>query len=246
VLREVYTETTGRRRISFTDEQRRPLAIKGKALTPEERKRCSQIVRPARSWHGFANWLQRSMTVRRNARSPAGLASPMMSVSLSSSSAGEPRLGLHENPRCSSRTSDRVRSHDGGEHPDRYREFATSEAELQLNDLAPLNEVIPNFAKVGQRVGHPVGQVEKRVGTGNLRTAIYLTICTGNDLNFHASQHRNLKPAGRCGKLQVAGITCTKVQEDAGNCRNAHSGVPGWARSECTSEPASYQTRAEP
>ena len=46
VLREVYTETTGRRRISFTDEQRRPLAIKGKALTPEERKRCCQTVRP--------------------------------------------------------------------------------------------------------------------------------------------------------------------------------------------------------
>ncbi len=38
VLREVYTETTGRKRIPFTDEQRRRLAIKGKALTPEERE----------------------------------------------------------------------------------------------------------------------------------------------------------------------------------------------------------------
>ena len=46
VLREVYTETTGRKRISFTDEQRRRLAIKGKALTPEERKGCCQVVRP--------------------------------------------------------------------------------------------------------------------------------------------------------------------------------------------------------
>jgi hypothetical protein len=46
VLREVYTETTGRKRIPFTDEQRRRLAIKGKALTPQERDNCCQIVRP--------------------------------------------------------------------------------------------------------------------------------------------------------------------------------------------------------
>ncbi len=47
VLREVYTETTGRQRIPFTPEQRRRLAIKGKALTPEEREECCQLVRPA-------------------------------------------------------------------------------------------------------------------------------------------------------------------------------------------------------
>jgi putative transposase len=47
VLREVYAATTGRKRVSFTDEQRRRLAIKGKALTPEEREECCQIVRPS-------------------------------------------------------------------------------------------------------------------------------------------------------------------------------------------------------
>jgi len=47
VLREVYTESTGRKRIPFTDDQRRRLAIKGKALTPEEREGCCQIVRPS-------------------------------------------------------------------------------------------------------------------------------------------------------------------------------------------------------
>jgi transposase len=46
VLREVYSETTGRKRIPFTDEQRRRLAIKGKVLTPEAREGCCQIVRP--------------------------------------------------------------------------------------------------------------------------------------------------------------------------------------------------------
>lgn len=44
----------------------------------------------------------------------------------------------------------------------RYREFANSIAELQLEDLMPLNEAIPEFAKVGHNVGHRVGQVEKR------------------------------------------------------------------------------------
>lgn len=47
VLREVYGETTGRKRIPFTDEQRRRLAVKGKALTPDEREGCCQIVRPS-------------------------------------------------------------------------------------------------------------------------------------------------------------------------------------------------------
>jgi hypothetical protein len=45
VLREVYIESTGRKRIPFTDEQRRRLAIKGKALTPEERE-----TRNVRNW----------------------------------------------------------------------------------------------------------------------------------------------------------------------------------------------------
>ena len=100
-------------------------------------------------------------------------------------------------------------------------------AELQLNDLAPLNEVIP--AKVGQRVGN-VSQVEKRVGTGNQKTAIYSNICTRNDLNFCASQRRNLKPAEKCRKLQVPEFTCAKVHEDAGKCRKAHPEGAGWAR----------------
>jgi putative transposase len=47
VLREIYAETTGRKRIPFTDEQRRRLAIKGKALTPDEREGCCEIVRPS-------------------------------------------------------------------------------------------------------------------------------------------------------------------------------------------------------
>ena len=46
VLREAYTEATGRKRIAFTDDQRRRLAIKGKALTRDDRALSCQVVRP--------------------------------------------------------------------------------------------------------------------------------------------------------------------------------------------------------
>jgi transposase len=47
VLREVLADATGSTRIRFTPDQRRRLAIKGKALTPTEREVSCQIVRPA-------------------------------------------------------------------------------------------------------------------------------------------------------------------------------------------------------
>jgi hypothetical protein len=47
VLKEALATATCKKRIQFTAEQRRRLAVKGKALTPEERSSCCQIVRPA-------------------------------------------------------------------------------------------------------------------------------------------------------------------------------------------------------
>ena len=46
VLKELLVAETGTTRMAFTTEQRRRLAIKGKALTPEERRASCQIVRP--------------------------------------------------------------------------------------------------------------------------------------------------------------------------------------------------------
>jgi putative transposase len=46
VLKEVFTAATGKTRIDWSDEQRRRLALKGKALTAEERAACCQIVSP--------------------------------------------------------------------------------------------------------------------------------------------------------------------------------------------------------
>jgi integrase len=63
---------------------------------------------------------------------------------------------------------DTVRQHTGHVSNElrRYREFATSVAELHLEDLIPLNEAIPEFAKVGHNVGHNVGQAEIRRSSG--------------------------------------------------------------------------------
>ena len=47
VLKEALRAATGKTRIPFTDNQRRRLAIKGRALTPQEREDCCQIVRPS-------------------------------------------------------------------------------------------------------------------------------------------------------------------------------------------------------
>jgi transposase len=46
VLKEILAALTGSGRISFTADQRRRLAIASKALSPEERKKCCQIVKP--------------------------------------------------------------------------------------------------------------------------------------------------------------------------------------------------------
>ena len=47
VLKEALQAATGKNQIPLTNEQRRRLATKGKALTPTEREECCQIVRPS-------------------------------------------------------------------------------------------------------------------------------------------------------------------------------------------------------
>ena len=46
VLKDMLKAATGSDRIVFTADQRRRLAVAGKALSPEERKKCCQIVKP--------------------------------------------------------------------------------------------------------------------------------------------------------------------------------------------------------
>jgi transposase len=47
VLRQLLESATGTTRLRFTPEQRRRLAVAGKALTPAERKACCRVVSPA-------------------------------------------------------------------------------------------------------------------------------------------------------------------------------------------------------
>jgi hypothetical protein len=49
VLKEIVAVLTGNARLSFTADQRRRLAVAGKALSPEERKKYCQLVKPVTS-----------------------------------------------------------------------------------------------------------------------------------------------------------------------------------------------------
>jgi hypothetical protein len=47
ILKGAFRAVTGKERIPFTPDQRRRLALAGKELSPEERRQCCQIVKPA-------------------------------------------------------------------------------------------------------------------------------------------------------------------------------------------------------
>jgi transposase len=55
VLKEILSAATGRVRISFTADQRRRLALAGIKLSPEERRKCCQIIQPGT----ILTWLRR-------------------------------------------------------------------------------------------------------------------------------------------------------------------------------------------
>jgi putative transposase len=71
VLKEALHAATGKSRIPLTNEQRRRLATKGRALTPKEREECCQIVRPSTILAWFRTLVARkydSSRVRRPGR----------------------------------------------------------------------------------------------------------------------------------------------------------------------------------
>jgi len=71
VLKEALRAATGKPRIPLTNEQRRRLATKGKALTPQEREEFCQIVRPSTILGWFRKLVARkydSSRVRRPGR----------------------------------------------------------------------------------------------------------------------------------------------------------------------------------
>jgi len=73
VFKEALATETGKTRIAFTLEQRRRLALKGKALTPEERRACCQVVRPETI---LARFRSSEATGRPSTRATSSLSRP--------------------------------------------------------------------------------------------------------------------------------------------------------------------------
>ena len=72
VLKEILASLTGGGRILFTADQRRRLAVAGKALSPEDRKKCCQIVKPGT----VLGWF-RQMAARKYDSSESKVGRPM-------------------------------------------------------------------------------------------------------------------------------------------------------------------------
>jgi hypothetical protein len=99
VLKEALLNATGKNRIAFTVEQRQRLAIKGKALTSDEREGCCQLVRSATSRGGFAS-LWRNPTTAPRSEPRAGLASRTSCASPCFDSPTKTLAGLARNDRA--------------------------------------------------------------------------------------------------------------------------------------------------
>ena len=65
VLKDALHAATGKSRIPLTNEQRRRLATKGRALTPAEREECCQIVRPSTILAWFRQLVARKYDAER-------------------------------------------------------------------------------------------------------------------------------------------------------------------------------------
>jgi integrase len=71
VLKELLAADTGRARMISTPDQRRRLALKGKALTPEDCKACCQIVRPETILAWFRHLSAKKYDSSRRRRMPS-------------------------------------------------------------------------------------------------------------------------------------------------------------------------------
>ena len=101
ILMELLHQATGQKRITFTADQRRRLAIKGKELTAKERKACCYIVRPETilAWYrqlGARKYdSSRTRTIGRP-RKPDAIRNLVLRC-------GQRKLGLgHKDSRCAS------------------------------------------------------------------------------------------------------------------------------------------------
>src|ERR1019366_3355085 len=146
VLKEILHAATGRERIPFTADQRRRLALAGIKLSPEERRKCCQIIKPGT----ILSWFRR-LAARKYDSSESKVGRPRKRKDIRKpggrDGAGELGLGLHENPRRSSDgIEDRDRTNDGGQHPaggrDRAGTGAREEAHVEAVHEEPLGHAM--------------------------------------------------------------------------------------------------------
>ena len=116
VLQEQLDALTGGKKVSFTADQRRRLAAAGKAFTPDERRKCCHLVKPATILAWF-----RQIAARKYDSSEAGRGRPpkprdvrKLVIKLATENPG---LGVHQAQGCLAHgAGGRDLSHDGGEH----------------------------------------------------------------------------------------------------------------------------------
>ena len=114
VLKEALLTATGKTRIAFTVEQPQRLAVKGKALTPDERQGYCQLVRPATILKWFRELAAKPYDGSKQ-RTPGRPRKPNELRELVLRLANE-NVGWGYTKRCAARHEDRDRSHHGRGH----------------------------------------------------------------------------------------------------------------------------------
>ncbi len=111
VPRSAHHRASGKTGIDLSAEQRRPLALKGKALTAEERAACCQIVSPKT----ILAWFRKLAAQKYDSSHVRKVGRPRKAGDLQArarAGARQPGLGVHQDPGRSAWAADRNRSHD--------------------------------------------------------------------------------------------------------------------------------------
>ena len=122
ILKEQLQALTGGKRLSFTAQQRRRLAEAGKLLSPDERRKCCQLVKPATILAWFRQLAAKkydcSKTKRGRPPKPKDVRKLVVEMALAN-----PGLGVHQDQgRAANGTGSRDWPDHGGEHPGRGRD----------------------------------------------------------------------------------------------------------------------------
>lgn len=95
VLRDLLAAVTGTRRLGFTPDQRRRLAVVGTALTPAERRACCHLVSPAT----ILVWFRQLGARKHDSSKVRGQGRPRKAADIRDLEAGDGEPAVSENSR---------------------------------------------------------------------------------------------------------------------------------------------------